>query len=144
MGAHGSNIMSFQISHLEAFGDLDAGWAAWSIFSAFYSLQLFRRTLLRCFSVKLQKCFEDYKTSPGTPSAWGWVDNNWIIISGWTYPLRCRHRSHNPTIIMYITATFTWELCLITCWGCSWCHSLAFLKACGKQILNGLVMFMLC
>ena len=33
-------------------------------------LQLFRRMLQRCFTVKLKKCFGDYVTSPDFPSAW--------------------------------------------------------------------------
>ena len=42
--------------------------------------QLFRRTLLRCFAVKLQKCFEDYETSPSFPS--GRVDHEYSLIFG--------------------------------------------------------------
>ena len=29
--------------------------------------------------VKLQKCSVDYETSPDSPSAWGWVDVDWIF-----------------------------------------------------------------
>ena len=46
-------------------------------------LQLFSRTLQLCFTVKLQKCSVDVKTSPDFPSAWRWGDDN----SGWTIPL---------------------------------------------------------
>ncbi len=37
--------------------------------------------------VKLRQCFLDFKTSRGFPSAWGWVDNDWFFIFGWTIPL---------------------------------------------------------
>lgn len=37
-------------------------------FSVLNLLQPFRRTLLRCEAVKLQKCFADEETSPDFPS----------------------------------------------------------------------------
>ena len=49
--------------------------------------QLFSRTLQRCFTVKLQKCSVEYRTSSWFPSAWGWVDNDWIFFCGWTFPI---------------------------------------------------------
>ena len=30
-------------------------------------------------------------SSPAFPSAWGWVENDWILILGWTYPLSILH-----------------------------------------------------
>ena len=48
-------------------------------------LQLLRRMLKRCFKMK---CFVDYETSSDLPWAWGWVGDDWIIIAGWTYPLK--------------------------------------------------------
>ena len=51
-------------------------------------LQFLRKMLQSCFAVQLQKCFVDDKTSPSLSSARGWVDNGWIFISGWTFPLR--------------------------------------------------------
>ena len=50
-----------------------------------HRLQLFRRTLWRCFAVK--ECFVNYKNSPNIPSTWGWVNDDLIFIFGWTYPL---------------------------------------------------------
>ena len=59
--------------------------------------QLFRR-ILRWFSAaKLQKCFRDCETSSDLPSAWGWLDDDWLFLFGWTYPLMARRESDiNP------------------------------------------------
>ena len=37
-----------------------------------------------CFTVMLQKGFVDYETLTDFPSAWGWVDNEWMLMFGWT------------------------------------------------------------
>ena len=50
--------------------------------------QLFGRMLKLRLAVKLRKCFVDYGTSPNFPSAWGWVDNDWTLILGWTFLLK--------------------------------------------------------
>lgn len=34
----------------------------------------------RCEAVLLQKCFVCHETSPAFPSAWRWVDSDWIYI----------------------------------------------------------------
>lgn len=46
------------------------------------------------------------KTSPDFPSAWGWADNNWLFMFGWTYPLR-RGR---PTSIIHDIITTSLEV----------------------------------
>ena len=50
-----------------------------------YLVQLFRTMLQCCFTVKVQKCFVDYETSP---DAWRLVDNDFLNIFGWTFPLK--------------------------------------------------------
>lgn len=35
------------------------------------------------FAATLQRCFACYKTSPDFPSAWGWVDKDWLIFNLW-------------------------------------------------------------
>ena len=37
---------------------------------------------------QLQQCFVDSNTAPAPPSAKWWVDNERILILGWTFPLR--------------------------------------------------------
>lgn len=74
----------------------DGRRAVWSHFSCFFwrfktspqLLQLLKRTLLRSFPIKLQRCFTDHETSPACPSTWGWVDDYWSFTLGWTFPLR--------------------------------------------------------
>ena len=44
--------------------------------------------LRRCFAVKLQKCFVDYKTSPSCSLARRWIDYDQNSIFGWTDPLK--------------------------------------------------------
>lgn len=74
----------------------DGRRAVWSHFSCFFwrfktspqLLQLLKRTLLRSFPIKLQRCFTDHETSPACPSTWGWVDDYWSFTLGWTLPLR--------------------------------------------------------
>lgn len=51
-------------------------------------LLFYRRRLHRYFAVKLRKPSPDYKPSPEFPSAWRWVENDWFLIFGGTYPLR--------------------------------------------------------
>ena len=46
-------------------------------------LQLFWRMLQCCFAVKLQKCYVDDQTPPLHQHE-GEIDNDWILISGWT------------------------------------------------------------
>lgn len=55
---------------------------------------IFLLVVFRClgecyFSVEHWKCFVDYETD--FTSARGWVDNAWLFISGWTYPLMWIH-----------------------------------------------------
>ena len=50
-------------------------------------LKLFVKLLQHCFAVKLQKCSEDYKTSPDFPSAWRRANSVWISTFGWTFSL---------------------------------------------------------
>lgn len=74
----------------------DGRRAVWSHFSCFFwhfktspqLLPLLKRTLLRSFPIKLQRCFTDHETSPACPSTWGWVDDYWSFTLGWTLPLR--------------------------------------------------------
>lgn len=48
------------------------------------SASLFRKMRHQRFTVKLQKLFVDYYTSPNCPSASGQVDTHWIFNCGWT------------------------------------------------------------
>lgn len=36
-----------------------------------------------CNAVFAVRCFACYKTSPDFPSAWGWVDKDWLIFNLW-------------------------------------------------------------
>lgn len=51
--------------------------------------------LQRCFDVKLQKCFVVKEASPAFPSGCRWVDNDWVLIFGWTISLKIRRLSWN-------------------------------------------------
>lgn len=51
-------------------------------------LQFLRKMPQSCFAVQLQKSSVDDETSPSCSSARGRVDNGWVFISGWTFPLR--------------------------------------------------------
>ena len=73
-------------------------------------LQLFR-SMLKCWlAVKLQKCFVDRKTTPDFPSAWGWVDNDWIFIFWQTCPLKQQRAcsSHIHTNVILIIVNYPW------------------------------------
>lgn len=67
--------------------------------------------LQHCFAVKLQNCFMVYQTPPTFPSAWRWVDNNWIFIFGWIFPLtRYKH------FYSVIVAAFKMSTSVIMLW----------------------------
>ena len=66
---------------------------------------LFIRMLWHCFAVKLQKSFVDYKTSPGLPSIWGWVDNDRNFIFWSTYPLM-KMSKFLDSVIVYNATSF--------------------------------------
>lgn len=51
-------------------------------------LQFLRKMPQSRFAVQLRKSFVDDETSPSCSSARGRVDNGWVFISGWTFPLR--------------------------------------------------------
>ena len=70
-----------------AFRDLDhAGWAVWNRFMFLFQLLFYvlKQVPIRlsCFAVKLQKCFEDYETSPSFPSGSG-ASGSWIQFNFW-------------------------------------------------------------
>ena len=60
-------------------------------FHVLNQVQLPRKMLQRCFAVKLQKCFVGYNFVLHLTlftSRWGWEDDDWISICGWTVPLK--------------------------------------------------------
>ena len=85
-------ITSFQIDlecwGFHSFGFLTDELKVSDVFECFktspHLLQLFRRMLQRCEAPDM---FCGYETPLSFPSASGWVDNDWILIFGWTYPL---------------------------------------------------------
>ncbi len=121
------------ICHVEASGHLDyLGWDGgilWFYYVFFlrlnpghHSLLLFGTGLQFCFPVKLQQWFGDWKTSPDLPSAWGWEDNDWIFIFGWTIPLRCSGS------LLFIVYKFRNVICH--------CPGLWHQRPCWKQVFS--------
>lgn len=56
-------------------------------FFMFLNKSISLRMLRICFAVKLRECFVDYETPLDFPSAWRWLDTNFIFMFGLIYPL---------------------------------------------------------
>ncbi len=71
-------------------------WAVWRHFMVLLCIYIwilvtFFFSCLGCnsiFPLKHQECFVNWKTSLTLPSVWVWLDNDWILIFGWTVSLR--------------------------------------------------------
>lgn len=108
----------------------DGRRAVWSHFSCFFwhfktspqLLPLLKRTLLRSFPIKLQRCFTDHETSPACPSTWGWVDDYWSFTLGWTLPLHPKRQYQLTGTLRNALHACSWYVFIWTVIFRSECH----------------------